>query len=291
MRHFAVLISKPHLSTHLPMMMALVQSRLQQLRISVLSEQKVLFTPEILRVHYLPHSLFAYESAASHRSHLQPATIRALEARGASTINELIHSRRYLGACEAVSELAITPIALYEAWEAARDQPATQVGYHFKLIETKSGAKCLVSNAYFPYRFGLMERSRDESHAWLLEYPDGFSIFEGRRTLLGELGGSPSTLRGFVAAESNKLRLHVDKFNNGFHLSDTLGSALRETAFWFPEERHLLTSGLKACGIECNSTRATEFLTSHAFAFQCSASQEAVEVRSAYDSLYPADSH
>jgi len=224
--------------------------------------------------------LFAFETATKHGQYFSPDSIRFLEDRIGGEFEDLIHQKRYVSAADALEYFQLNPMELYQAWETAPDERPVQIGCHVKEVKPSCAKSFFVANAYFPYRFSVMDARDGHASAWLLSYPPDVSMRRGRRELLGDIDGDPRTLRGYLSTLASSNKLHVDKFDNGFHLSDSLGASLREAFIWFSaEDLHRIADSLSALGVNLQESSAGRALASVEYALRCSEIDDLDELR------------
>lgn len=286
MRSVAVLFAKPHISGVEEILNSVVPAALWRLGILPLSSRMVDATRTTLEEHYMPHSFFAFSKARFHCAYLTRSALDTIRSRTGASFTELVENRLILSADEAASSFDLAERDLFLEWEAAGDHPRVQTGYHIKHL-TRLASGVWVVNGYFPYRFALLEHhGPPKIKAWLLQYPPGMSVKRARDDLLGEINGSPQTLRGYLSSYASKWGISVDIFNNGFHLSDTEGASLREVAIWFPDliKAHWLAHEVLLQGL-ASELVLRSLILSQTYAHHLSALDDPNVLRKALDDL------
>ncbi len=229
-----ILFAKPHICKS-DELISLVDRRLDMLDIQIIKQYRTPLTGDLLYQNYLPHAFYAYNPFTDHLSHLNKHSINEIEKYSGQKIESLLNDELLLSAKEAVDKLGINPIDLYKVWLRPSTILKLQVGYQLKEMQFNSDKNYWITNGYFPYRFELYSDYSETIPVWLLALPDGLSVEMARIYLLGDLDASENTLRGYISRHHIRLGIHMDAFNNGFHMSDCESASIREIALWFPD--------------------------------------------------------
>lgn len=232
---FAVLFAKPHIA-HSDHALCLPNAYFSRLRIKVVEMRWVRLNRELLTLNYLPHAFFASRPFRSHVHHLGPSTRRLLESHTRFSVRSHLLNHSLLSATEAVRQRGFTPRRLLLAWRDIQTVARIGPGYQIKLIQDAACRPFWVVNGYFPYRFQQYATITPFIPVWLLSLPSGMSVSEARNRLLGDGSRKGGGLRNYLALNEKTIGIHMDDFNNGFHMSDTEASSFRETALWFPQQ-------------------------------------------------------
>lgn len=276
-KSLAVLLAKPHLSG-CDELIELLHDLIGKLEFEVLEAKNAILDGEHLYRNYLPHAFYAFQPFSAHLEHLGPRANYRIEQHTGLPITSHREGRSLQSAIEVVRNLGMQPVQLYAAWEESNELVRVQLGYQIKNISVPHPEPVWVVNGYFPYRFELYQKGSELVPLWLLALPDGTSVAAARASLLGDNSSPKNTLRGYLSKHHARLGIHIDTFNNGFHMSDTEAASIREIAIWFPQwllHQPLVANVLRDCELPLD--RVASILSSAESSFQLSASENESE--------------
>jgi hypothetical protein len=228
------MFAKPHISTCTEIIEK-AQLLLSEYKIEVVSFRHAELDDRTFYLNYLPHSFFAAAPFANHIPYLCATGRERIESATGRHVSSLCSGGLLQGASEVMEKHGISPAELYRLWITSENLVRVQAGYQIKQIRISELGEMWVVNGYFPHRLDLYQDRRAAIPVWLLALPEGSLIQGMRQNLIGDNLSDHRSLRGFLSRNADRLQVSFDAFNNGFHMSDSDASCIRETAIWFPD--------------------------------------------------------